>query len=67
MGCGCGGGFAASNSASYPAVAAAAMGAPQVYEVTFRDGRIVEYTSEAEAYSAIASNGGGGVRTLSKA
>ena len=58
MACGCGGGGVSSPMHSSAAFARVVPG-PEVYVVTFPDGRSKEFDSESEAYHAIRLTGGG--------
>lgn len=59
MGCGCGRNTVTSPMHSTAAFAGARLYTPEVYEVTYPDGRHEDFESEADAYRAIRLTGGG--------
>ena len=63
MGCNCGGGgrssYIASSGGSSWSAAASGRGDVMVWIVTYPDGRSEEFSSDSDAYRAIARTGGG--------
>jgi hypothetical protein len=59
MGCGCGRGSVSSPMHNTATFAGVQTYTPEVYEVTYPDGRHEDFDSEADAYRAIRLTGGG--------